>query len=183
MSRWLYLLPALAFAALIAMFATSLLRSSSEPPDMLPSALIDKPAPRVPLPALDEKASAFAPQDLAAGHVTVVNVWASWCIPCREEAPGLARIAAMKDVALYGLVWKDTPAKARGFLNEMGDPYHRIDLDRDGRAGIEWGVSGVPETFVIDGRGIIRLRYAGPLVGSALDAIVLPAIVRARQDG
>jgi cytochrome c biogenesis protein CcmG/thiol:disulfide interchange protein DsbE len=182
-NRWLYLLPALAFAALLAVFAKSLLRSSSEPPDMLPSALIDKPAPRVALPALDEKSSAFAPGDLAAGHVTVVNVWASWCVPCREESPGLARIAAMKDVALYGLVWKDTPAKARGFLNELGDPYHRIDLDRDGRAGIEWGVSGVPETFVIDGRGIVRLRYAGPLVGSALDAIVLPAIVRARQAG
>src|SRR5208283_407773 len=129
------------------------------------------------------KATAFAPQDLAAGHVTVLNVWASWCVPCRAEAPALAELAARKGVALYGLVYKDTPAKARTFLDETGDPYQRIDLDRDGEAGIEWGVAGVPETFVIDGKGIVRLRYAGPLVGSAFGEILLPAIERARREG
>jgi cytochrome c biogenesis protein CcmG/thiol:disulfide interchange protein DsbE len=181
--RWLYALPALAFAALVAVFVTSLLRSIDTPPDVLPSALIDKPAPRLDLPALDPKSEAFAAKDFFAGHVTVLNVWASWCVPCRVEAPALVQLGRLKGVALYGLVYKDTPAKARAFLDEIGDPYQRIDLDNDGRAGIEWGVYGVPETFVIDGRGIVRLRYPGPLVGAALTDIVLPAVERARQAG
>ena len=145
--------------------------------------LIDKPAPRIALPALDARAKAFAPADLAAGHVTVLNVFASWCVPCREEAPGLAAIRRMDGVALYGMVWKDSAAKARAFLDEVGDPYARIDLDADGRAGIDWGVYGVPETFVIDPHGVVRLRYAGPLVGDALSNIVLPAIAKAKNEG
>jgi len=181
--RWYYILPALFFFGLIGIFGISLLRSADTPPDMLPSALIDKPAPQTTLPPLDGKAEAFAPKDLAAGHVTVVNVWASWCVPCRAEAPALMMLSTMKGVSLYGLVYKDTPAKARGFLDEVGDPYARINLDADGRAGIEWGIYGVPETFVIDGKGIVRLRYPGPLVGSALSNIVLPAIERAKQSG
>lgn len=181
--RWLYALPALGFAALVGIFVSSLIRSLDTPPDMLPSALIDKPAPAVDLPALDPKAQAFATKDLAAGHVTILNVWASWCIPCRVEAPALTQLAQLKGVALYGLVYKDTPGKARAFLDDNGNPYQRIDLDNDGRAGIDWGVYGVPETFVIDGKGIIRLRFPGPLVGSALTDIVLPAIERARHDG
>ena len=181
--RWYYILPALFFFGLIWIFGISLVRSANTPPDMLPSALIDKPAPQTVLPALDAKAEAFAPKDLASGHVTVVNVWASWCVPCRAEAPALMTLSTMKGVSLYGLVYKDTPAKARGFLDEVGDPYARINLDVDGRAGIEWGIYGVPETFVIDRHGIVRLRYPGPLVGSALSNIVLPAIERAKRDG
>jgi len=180
--RWFYALPALFFLGLVAVFATSLVRSVNSPPEMLPSALLDKPAPRLVLPALDAKTSAFAPGDLSAGHVTVLNVWASWCVPCRAEAPALSVLAALRGVTLYGLVYKDTPQKARAFLDEIGDPYRRIDLDTDGHAGIEWGVYGVPETFVIDGRGIVRLRFAGPLVGSVLSDIVLPAIERARRE-
>jgi cytochrome c biogenesis protein CcmG/thiol:disulfide interchange protein DsbE len=181
--RWFYFLPVLLFFALIAVFTVDLVRSADSPPSVLPSMLVDKPAPQIALPALDAKAAAFAPRDLAAGHVTVLNVWASWCVPCRAEGPALAQLAALKGVALYGLVYEDTPAKARDFLDELGDPYSRIDLDKDGRAGIEWGVYGVPETFVIDGKGIVRLRYAGPLVGDALTAIVLPAIARAQREG
>jgi len=181
--RWFYILPTVFFVGLLSVFGMSLVRSESTPPSMLPSALLDKPAPRLALPALDGKTEAFAPRDLAAGHVTVLNVWASWCVPCRAEAPALVAISALKGVALYGLVYKDTPTKARGFLDKTGDPYRRIDIDTDGHAGIEWGVYGVPETFVIDGKGIVRLRYAGPLVGSALTQIVLPAIEKARQDG
>lgn len=181
--RWLYALPALGFAALIAIFVNSLIRSIDTPPDMLPSALIDKPAPAVVLPALDSKTQAFDTKDLSAGHVTVLNVWASWCIPCRVEAPALMQLAQLKGVAIYGLVYKDTPRKARTFLDENGDPYQRIDLDNDGLAGMDWGVYGVPETFVIDGKGVIRLRFPGPLVGNALSDIVLPAIERARHEG
>jgi cytochrome c biogenesis protein CcmG/thiol:disulfide interchange protein DsbE len=180
--RLIYVLPTAAFVVL----ACLLLIALWKPPlseQQLPSMLIDKPAPKLDLPALDAKAQAFGPADLTAGHVSVVNVFASWCIPCREEAPGLADIKNMPGVALYGLVWKDTADKARAFLDDVGDPYARIDFDADGRAGIDWGVYGVPETFVIDGHGIVRLRYAGPLVGDALTTIVLPAIARAKQAG
>jgi cytochrome c biogenesis protein CcmG, thiol:disulfide interchange protein DsbE len=181
--RWFYVLPVLFFVGLLGVFGVSLVRSANAPPDMLPSALIDKPAPATQLPALDAKAEAFTTKDLASGHVTVVNVWASWCVPCRAEAPALMTLSTLKGVSLYGMVYKDTPSKARTFLGEVGDPYARIDIDADGRAGIEWGIYGVPETFVIDGKGIIRLRYPGPLVGSALTQIVLPAIEKARQEG
>jgi len=177
--RWYYFLPAILFVGLVAIFGLSLVRS----PDtaMTPSPLLDKPAPRLALPTLDVKTIAFLPRDLAAGHVTVLNVWASWCAPCRAEVPALAQLAARGDIVLYGLVYKDTPGKARAFLDDTGNPYSRIDLDADGRAGIEWGITGVPETFVIDGRGIVRLRYAGPLVGSALSEIVMPAIEKAER--
>ena len=181
--RWFYVLPVLLFFGLVAVFGTSLIRSINTPSYDQPSALLDKPAPRLRLPALDAKASAFAPRDLSAGRVTVLNFWASWCVPCRAEAPALAELASVKGIDLYGLVYKDTPAKARAFLDEMGDPYQRIDLDRDGEAGIDWGITGVPETFVIDGKGIVRLRFAGPLTASALSDTVLPAIERARHKG
>jgi len=180
MRRLPYILPVLVFAALVIGFALSL---HAPAPDELPSMLVDKPAPMISLPPLDANARAFVPDDLKAGHVTVLNVFASWCIPCRVEGPGLAQVAALKGVALYGMVYKDTPEKARAFLADLGNPYQRIDLDQDGRAGIEWGVYGVPETFVIDGKGIVRLRYPGPLVGDALTKIVLPAIEKARGGG
>jgi len=179
--RWYYFLPAIAFVGLIAVFGLSLVRPSDTP--LLTSPLLDKPAPRLVLPTLDAKSSAFLPGDLAAGHVTVLNVWASWCVPCRAEAPALTQLAMRQDIVLYGLVYKDAPAKARAFLDDQGKPYSRIDHDTDGRAGIEWGITGVPETFVIDRKGIIRLRYAGPLVGSALTEIVLPAIAKAEHAG
>jgi len=118
---------------------------------------------------------------LRAGHVSIVNVFASWCAPCREEAPALHALSELKGVALYGMVQKDTPAKARAFLADVGNPYSRIDLDADGRASIEWGVYGVPETFVVDGHGVVRLRYAGPLTADALQSTILPAIESAQQ--
>lgn len=180
MRRLPYILPVVVFAALVIGFALSL---HGPAPDELPSMLVDKPAPAISLPALDTDARGFTAADLKAGHVTVLNVFASWCIPCRVEGPGLAQVAALRGVVLYGMVYKDTPEKARAFLADLGNPYRGIDLDADGRAGIEWGVYGVPETFVIDGKGIVRLRYPGPLVGDALTKIVLPAIEKARGEG
>ncbi len=178
MKRALYVLPVLLFAALAFVLFDSL---RSPAPNELPSALIGKPAPMVKLPPLDAQALAFAPEDLSSGHVTVLNVWASWCVPCREEAPMLAALARDPDIRLYGLVYKDTPARARAFLVESGNPFSRIDLDRDGRAGIEWGVYDVPETFVIDGRGIVRARHSGPLTAQVMTDELLPAIAAARQ--
>lgn len=181
--RWLYVVPVVAFASLVVVLVVSLMEARSIPTDATPSALIDRPAPAFALPALDARTPSFAPRDLAAGHVTILNAWASWCVPCRAEAPALAALAERRDVVVYGLVYKDTPEKARGFLDEMGNPYQRIDLDRDGRAGIEWGLTGVPETFVIDGRGIVREHFSGPLLDSTLTNVILPAIARARRDG
>jgi cytochrome c biogenesis protein CcmG/thiol:disulfide interchange protein DsbE len=180
LARALYIVPVLALLALAVFFFVSL---NGPPPDQLPSVLVDKPAPRVSLPALDAATRAFTSADLASGHVSIVNVWASWCVPCRAEAPELQALAHQHGVALYGIVYKDTPEKARGFLDDVGNPFSRIDLDASGNAGIEWGIYGVPETFVIDGKGIVRLRYPGPIVGNILTDTILPAIEQARNAG
>jgi cytochrome c biogenesis protein CcmG, thiol:disulfide interchange protein DsbE len=177
--RGLYILPIVAMAALAIAFYASL---SGPPPDELPSALIGKPAPAVALPALYANATPFTSADLKAGHVTVVNIWASWCVPCRVEGPALQALAREKGVVLYGMVWKDSADKARSYLADTGNPYARIDLDQGGQEGIDWGITGVPETFVIDGRGIVRLRYPAPLVGDALESTILPAIRQAEAD-
>jgi cytochrome c biogenesis protein CcmG/thiol:disulfide interchange protein DsbE len=177
MKRAIYIIPVLLFAGLAYFLFHSLI---APPPEELPSALIGKPAPALTLAPLDANAQGFGPSNLK-GHVTVVNVFASWCAPCREEAPLLSTLANMQGVALYGLVYKDTPEKARAFLADVGNPFSRIGLDRSGEAGIEWGVYGVPETFVVDADGIIRLRYAGPLTPDVLSARILPAIEQARR--
>jgi cytochrome c biogenesis protein CcmG/thiol:disulfide interchange protein DsbE len=182
MRRLVYIVPAMAFFIIAAFLAAGLWQSGKHAPDELPSMLVNQPVPRDVLPAL-AGSHGFAPADFAKGHVTVLNMFASWCVPCRAEAPGLAAIKGMNGVALYGIAWKDSAKNAQAFLAQVGDPYNRIDLDADGRAGIDWGITGVPETFVIDGTGVVRLRYAGPLVGDALANIVLPAIERARHDG
>ena len=104
-------------------------------------------------------------------------------MPCHAEAPALAQLSQLKGIALYGMVYEDKAVSAREFLKEQGNPFSRIDLDRDGRAGIEWGIYGVPETFVIDAHGIVRLRYAGPIVGNTMNNIILPAIAQAQTAG
>ncbi len=179
MNRALYILPALGFMVVAAFLFYSL----KEPaPDVLSSVMIGKPVPQLVLPPLDSGAQGFGPRELAAGHVTVVNVFASWCVPCRTEAPTLGRLAASRDVVVYGLVQKDVPAKVRAFLGEVGNPFQRIALDADGRASIEWGVYGVPETFVIDGRGIIRARFVGAVTDEVLANDLLPAIAQAKSN-
>jgi cytochrome c biogenesis protein CcmG/thiol:disulfide interchange protein DsbE len=171
--RVLYILPALAFLVVAVFLFRSLIAPS---PDILPSALVGKPAPHLELPPLDAQTQGFGPRQLAAGHVTVVNVFASWCAPCHSEAPVIAQLAGRRDFEFYGLVQKDTPAKVRDFLAENGNPFRRIALDSDGRASIEWGVYGVPETFVIDGRGIVRARIVGEITQDVLNNQLLPAI-------
>lgn len=178
MKRLIYVLPALAFVVLAVVLFRSLIQPA---PDVLPSALIGKPAPRLELSALDAETQGFGPRELSSGHVTVVNVFASWCVPCHSEAPVIAMLADRKGFALYGLVQKDTPAKIRNFFAENGgNPFQRIALDADGRASIEWGVYGVPETFVIDGRGIIRDRIVGEITEDVLNNQLLPAIKAAQ---
>lgn len=178
MKRLLYVLPALAFLVLAGVLFRSLVQPS---PDVLPSALINQPAPRLEMPALDAATQGFGPHELKSGHVTVVNVFASWCVPCHSEAPVIATLANQKDFALYGLVQKDTSVKIRRFFAENGgNPFQRIALDSDGRASIEWGVYGVPETFVVDGHGIIRARIVGEITPDVLNGQLLPAIKAAQ---
>ena len=177
MKRAIYIVPVLLFGGLAYFLFHSLI---APPPDELPSALIGKPAPDIQSPPLDAGAKGFGQADFK-GHVTVVNVFASWCVPCRAEAPLLSSLARLNGVSLYGLVYKDTPEKARAFLSDVGNPFARVGLDQSGEAGIEWGIYGVPETFVIDADGIVRLRYAGPLTPDVLTGEILPAIEQARR--
>ena len=179
MSRWIYLAPVAAFLVLAFFLFKSLW---SPAPSLVPSVLINKPAPHLILPALDAKSAAFTPADLAGGHVSVVNVFASWCAPCRTETAPLMTLSRMPGVALYGLTQKDKPEATRAFLDEVGNPFTRIARDDDGRASIEWGVYGVPETYVVDGRGIIRLKYVGELTDEVLKTQLMPAIKAAQQN-
>jgi cytochrome c biogenesis protein CcmG/thiol:disulfide interchange protein DsbE len=179
MKRWVFIIPIAGFAVL----AFFLFRSLWAPaPSLIPSALINKPAPRLSLPALDAQSAAFTAADLASGHVSVLNVFASWCAPCRTETAQLDALSRLPGVALYGLTQKDKPEATRAFLAEVGNPFAKIARDDDGRASIEWGVYGVPETYVVDGKGIIRLKYVGPLTDEALARQVIPAIKLAQAN-
>jgi cytochrome c biogenesis protein CcmG/thiol:disulfide interchange protein DsbE len=179
MKRAIFLLPVAGFV-LLAFFLFKSLWGPA--PDVVPSVLINKPAPRLVLPGLDAQSAAFTPSDLSAGHVSVINVFASWCAPCRTEAPQLTELARLPGVALYGMTQKDKPAATRAFLDEVGNPFSRIARDDDGRASIEWGVYGVPETYVVDGKGIIRLKYVGPLSDDVLRQQLVPAIKAAQEN-
>lgn len=178
MIRVLFLLPVVVFAAVAALFAAGLFRDA---PDELPSALIGRPVPAIALPALDAATRGFSTADLRAGRVTVVNVFASWCAPCRLEHPMLREIARLDGVQLFGIAYKNRREDARVFLDELGDPYARIGHDADGRASIELGVYGVPETYVIDAAGTVRARHAGELTPEIFRGRILPAIEAARQ--
>ncbi|MEM9439488.1 MAG: DsbE family thiol:disulfide interchange protein [Pseudomonadota bacterium] len=155
-----YLLPVVVFVVIGLGLGIGLTRD----PSTLPSALIDKPVPEFDLPGLEAAGldkPGLASADLH-GKVQLVNVFASWCGPCRIEHPFLMRMAR-EGVILQGFNYKDNPEDAAHFLDELGDPYERIGADRNGRAGIEWGVYGVPETFVIDAEGKIRHKHVGPI--------------------
>lgn len=178
MKRLIYILPVVAFVALAGFLFEGL---RGPPPDDLPSMLINKPAPALAVPRLDGASEGFGPKELNGGRVTVVNVFASWCVPCRTEAPQLAQLGRARGVQLFGLAWKDTPQKARAFLTDVGNPYARIGFDGEGRAGIEWGVYGVPETYVIDRHGVIRERFVGPITPDSLVLDILPAIAAAAR--
>jgi cytochrome c biogenesis protein CcmG, thiol:disulfide interchange protein DsbE len=174
--RLFYILPVFAFVALSWVLYLSL---RPAPLATMRSALIGRPAPALTLPGLG--GPGIAPADLATpGKVTLVNVFASWCIPCREEAPQLAQLARARGVRLIGIAYKDRPEAASAFLAQYGNPFERVALDADGRAGIEWGISGVPETFVLDRHGIVRGHF-GPLSQDGLVIDLLPSIAVAAR--
>ncbi|PZX12461.1 cytochrome c biogenesis protein CcmG/thiol:disulfide interchange protein DsbE [Palleronia aestuarii] len=162
--------PVAAFA-LMALFGWGLLNGG----DDLPSALIDKPVPDFSLPPVLGRDEGLSTEDLA-GHVSLVNVFASWCVPCRAEHPLFMALSESGEVPLYGINYKDPPEQARAWLDELGDPYTRIGADRDGRAGIEWGVYGVPETYVIAADGTIAYRHVGPITEATLRETLMPIV-------
>ncbi len=174
MRRLLIALPLFAFMALAALFY---FRLGAGDPSALPSVLIGKPAPTNMLPPLDGlqrngvNVPAFDPAQFQ-GRITVVNVWASWCVPCRDEAALLIQLAADKRFHIIGINYKDEPENARRFLARFGNPYEAVGVDRIGRAVIDWGVYGVPETFIVGRDGKIVFKLVGPITEGNLPALV-----------
>ncbi len=174
--NWMAFLPIIVFAALAGVFAWQLM--SPKDKSELPSVLLGKPAPVTDLPPLDPAAPGLKSADFI-GRVTVLNVFASWCVPCREEAPALIEFAKDKRFTLAGLNYKDKPENAAAFLAQFGNPFAVIGADISGRAGIDWGVYGVPETYVIGKDGTIRFKFVGPLDEATWKATMLPEIEKA----
>ena len=173
--RLLYLLPLGVFGGLAAMFAVGLGRDSTK----IPSALIGKPVPPFALPPVQGRTLGLSSTDLG-GAVSLVNIFASWCAPCRQEHPLFLDLKKRGTIPLYGINYKDRPEDASSWLDELGDPYTRTGADRDGRVAIDWGVYGVPETFVVDRAGVIAYKHIGPLASEALNGTILPLVERLR---
>ena len=178
--RTIYLVPLAVFLALAVYFAVGLTKD----PQIIPSALIDKPVPEFTLPPIEDGqgepgggyGKGFSSADLKGNGISIVNIFASWCFPCRTEHPFITRLAEIKVARVYGLNYKDDPKKALKWLRELGDPYFAIGADRKGRVSIDWGVYGVPETFIVDNAGRIRYKHVGPLNAQVLESIILPTI-------
>lgn len=183
--RIVVLVPLLVFLALAVLF---LFRLSSGDPSIIPSALIGHPAPQTSLPpiaGLDRDGAPVPGLDAASfkGAVTVVNVWASWCVPCHDEAPLLMQLAKDNRVRLVGINYKDDPSNARRFLGLYGDPFAAAGADESGRAAIEWGVYGVPETFVVGRDAHIAYKLVGPITPENFSSLLKPQIEKALGAG
>ncbi len=170
-------LPLIVFGLLVALLGVGLTLNPRE----VPSPLIDKPAPAFALPRLHAPEQVFASDDLR-GQVSLLNVWASWCSGCRQEHPLLVQLVRETDVPLYGLNYKDTRPAALRWLKNYGDPYAATAFDQDGRVGIDYGVYGVPETYVIDRHGIIRYKQIGPITDKVLRDEILPLVQTLRHE-
>lgn len=175
--RIAFIVPAVLFLVLAVAFWWGL----GHDPSIVPSALIDKPAPAFKLPPLEEENPGLSEQDLE-GQVSLVNVFASWCLPCRAEHPILMRLAE-DDVTIFGLNYKDKPEDARNWLGRLGNPYNQIGVDLNGRVSIDWGIYGVPETFVVDSSGRIRYKHIGPMAPYDLEECIRPVIERLKEQG
>lgn len=171
-----FLLPLAVFLVVAAFLVRGLFLNPRE----VPSPLIDKPAPAFKLTQLHEPDKSLAREDLK-GQVWLLNVWASWCVSCREEHPLLVDLSRQKLVPIYGLNYKDQREAALGWLQQFGNPYAASVSDLDGRVGIDYGVYGVPETFVIDKNGIIRYKQIGPITPDALNNKIIPLVKKLQQ--
>lgn len=166
-----FLIPLLVFLVLAVFLAIGLNLNPRE----IPSPLIDKPAPSFTLKTLDDQSRSLSTADLK-GQVWLLNVWASWCVSCRAEHPVLNRLAGQKLAVIIGLNYKDEPEAANNWLTRLGNPYDVSVLDTEGLTGIDWGVYGVPETFVIDKRGVVRYKHTGPVTDNDIKEIFLPLL-------
>jgi len=176
-SRLVLLLPLVVFFGLGLAFAVRLDRD----PSKIPSALIGKPVPVFSLPPVKGRELGLSTSDLN-GEVSLVNVFASWCVACREEHALLMQLKAGRAMPVHGLDYKDEPDNAARWLNSMGDPYTRTGADRDGRVAIDWGVYGVPETFVVSRDGRIAYKHIGPLTAKDLEGTVLPLVRKLQRE-
>jgi cytochrome c biogenesis protein CcmG/thiol:disulfide interchange protein DsbE len=166
-----FLLPLVLFLVLVVFLAIGLSRDPRE----VPSPLVNKPAPAFVLPQLSDPERSFKSEEMR-GRVWLLNVWASWCAACRDEHPLLVELAGTGLVPIYGLNYKDERRDALAWLNDFGDPYTLSLADTDGRVGIDYGVYGVPETFVIDRDGVIRYKHIGPVTAEALQKKIIPLV-------
>jgi len=172
------LIPLVAFVALVATFAARL----GSDPSLVPSPLIGREVPAFNLPPVRGRQLGLASENLK-GEVSLVNVFASWCVACREEHPVFMQLKAGGTVPIHGLNYKDKPDDAAAWLDTMGDPYARTGADLDGRVGIDWGVYGVPETFVVDANGRIAFKQIGPITPEILNNTILPLVAKLRGTG
>lgn len=175
MSR--FAIPLVGFAALLGLLAIGLRLDPHE----VPSPLIDKPAPAFSVPQLRDPELLLSERDLR-GKVALLNVWASWCGVCREEHPLLVELATQRRLPIYGLDYKDESSDALRWLARLGDPYTAIGFDARGQVGLDYGVYGVPETYVLDRRGMIRYKHTGPITREILDGTLLPLIERLEHE-
>jgi cytochrome c biogenesis protein CcmG/thiol:disulfide interchange protein DsbE len=178
MRRLVFLLPIAIVAVLVAIFWIGL--DPKRDKSVLPSALVGKPAPAFDLPALADGAPRLTLTQFK-GRLVAINFFASWCLPCRAEHPLLKQITSEFGVPVIGIAWKDEPEASRAFLQELGDPYVATGADHNGRTGIDFGLTGVPETFLIGADGTVLYRFAGPLSPDGLREQLAPAITEAKQ--
>ena len=171
-----FLIPLLVFVVLVGFLAVGLTRDPRE----IPSPLVNKPAPAFRVPQLADADKTFSPEDLK-GQVWMFNVWASWCVPCREEHPVLIEFSKSGLAPLIGLNYKDPRSDALAMLRRDGDPYVLSAFDSNGKVGIDYGVYGVPETYVIDKQGIIRYKHIGPISREALNKTIVPLITELKK--
>jgi len=167
-----YLIPLFIFIILVAFFAIGLNRD----PRLVPSPLVNKPVPEFSTVSLEQPDRVLDPQLFRQHKVSLFNVWASWCVSCRQEHPFLLEVAKSGRVPIYGLNYKDERADALNWLGALGNPYTASVYDHEGKVGIDWGVYGVPETFVVDGKGIIRHKHVGPVGPQVWQEELLPLI-------
>ena len=177
MRRALYLLPLGLFLWLAVYFALGLTKD----PRLIPSALVDKPAPTFSLPALYDGAPGLSKKELT-GEVVILNVFASWCVPCRVEHPLWMQLKKENILPIHGIAWKDTKSNAIAWLKQLGNPYDLIGHDPQNQAGVEWGVYGVPETYIIDRAGRIRYKHVGPLYPEIWKNDLLPVVERLKNE-
>ncbi len=182
---WRMALPLVLFLALAGLFFVGL---QSGDPSKLPSALIGKPVPEFDLPPLEglkhdgAQVGGLKTGDLKGKGVQIVNFWASWCLPCRDEHPFLERLTKESKAPLVGINYKDKTAAARRFLGQLGNPFQAVGVDTNGSAAIEWGVYGMPETFIVGDDGTILYKHVGPIDARDVEAELLPAIRKARGE-